>query len=195
MVTCDGKEKVLSSKNVLLWSFQKIRYLIKRYAQLNRLLVGSGQITLNIELQKDDRTVCCSHTVVSLCMQKTLLVVSQKKGKENKGNKCTRKKCCHGSKIFNQNTLFHQRLIDMNNMHGASHPPTRTTTWYPPKNMYIYMTPDTWHVTPDMWHLTRDTWHMTHDTWHMTYDIWHVTIDMWQMVRGENCLKTPAPLL
>ena len=26
--------------------------------------MGSGQIPLNIELQQDDRTVCCSHTVV-----------------------------------------------------------------------------------------------------------------------------------
>ena len=64
MVTCDEKEKVLSSKNVLLWIFFKIRYSIWRYAELNRLLVGSGQIPLNIELQQDDRTVCCSHTVV-----------------------------------------------------------------------------------------------------------------------------------
>ena len=35
-----------------------------RYAEYNRLLVGSGQIPLNIELKQDDRTVCCSHTVV-----------------------------------------------------------------------------------------------------------------------------------
>ena len=64
MVTCDKQEKVLSSQNVLLWILIKIRYLIWRYAELNRLLVGSGQIPLNIELQQDDRTVCCSHTVV-----------------------------------------------------------------------------------------------------------------------------------
>ena len=31
---------------------------------LSRLLVGSGQIPLNIELQQDDHTVCCSQTVV-----------------------------------------------------------------------------------------------------------------------------------
>ena len=35
------------------------------YAELNRFLVGSGQIPLNIELKQDDSTVCCSHTVVS----------------------------------------------------------------------------------------------------------------------------------
>ena len=45
--------------------FFKIRYLIWRYAELNRLLVGFGQIPLNIELQQDDRTVCCRDTVVS----------------------------------------------------------------------------------------------------------------------------------
>ena len=66
MVTCDKQEKVSSSQNVLLWIFLKIRYLIWRYAELNRLLVGSGQIPLNIELQQDDHTVCCSHTVVVL---------------------------------------------------------------------------------------------------------------------------------
>ena len=33
-----------------------------KYVELNRLLVGSGLISLNIELQKDDRTVCCGHT-------------------------------------------------------------------------------------------------------------------------------------
>ena len=38
----------------------KIRYLIWRYAELNRLLVGSGLIQLNIELQQEDRTVCLS---------------------------------------------------------------------------------------------------------------------------------------
>ena len=64
MVTCEEQEKVLSNQNVLLWIFLKIRYLICRYAELNRLLVGSGQILLNIKLQQDDRTVCCSHTVV-----------------------------------------------------------------------------------------------------------------------------------
>ena len=34
------------------------------YAELNRFLVGSGQIPLNTELKQDNRTVCCSHTVV-----------------------------------------------------------------------------------------------------------------------------------
>ena len=35
------------------------------YAELNRLLVSLGQIPLYIELQQDNRTVCCSHTVVA----------------------------------------------------------------------------------------------------------------------------------
>ena len=64
MVTCDEKIKVLSSHNVLLWIFLKIWHLIWRYAELNRFLVGLGQIPLNIELKQDDYTVCCSHTVV-----------------------------------------------------------------------------------------------------------------------------------
>ena len=64
MVTCDEQEKVSSSQNVLLSIFLKIRNFILRYGELNRLLVGLGQIPLNIELQQDDRTVWCSHTVV-----------------------------------------------------------------------------------------------------------------------------------
>ena len=64
MVTCDEKIKVMSSQNLLLWIFLEIRYLIWRYAELNRLLVGSGQIPLNIELKQDDYTVCCIHSVV-----------------------------------------------------------------------------------------------------------------------------------
>ena len=64
MVTCDQQEKVFSSQKVLLWIVQEIRNLLWRYAELNRLLVGTGQIPLNIELQQDDRTVCCSHKVV-----------------------------------------------------------------------------------------------------------------------------------
>ena len=65
MVTCDQQEKVLSNQNVLLWIFLEIRYLIWRYAELNRLLVGSSLIPLNIELEQDDRTVCCNHKIVS----------------------------------------------------------------------------------------------------------------------------------
>ena len=34
------------------------------YAELNRLLVGPGLIQLNIEIQQDDRTVCCGHNAV-----------------------------------------------------------------------------------------------------------------------------------
>ena len=64
MVTCDEKEKVLSIQNVLLWIFLEITYLIWRYTELNRLSVGLGPITLNIELQQDDRTVCCAHKIV-----------------------------------------------------------------------------------------------------------------------------------
>ena len=64
MVTCDQQEKVSSSQKVLLYIFQEIRYLISRYAALKCLLVGPGLIPLNIELQQDDRTVCCGHTDV-----------------------------------------------------------------------------------------------------------------------------------
>ena len=35
-----------------------------KVSELNHLLVGSGQIPLNIEVKQDDYTVCCSHTVV-----------------------------------------------------------------------------------------------------------------------------------
>ena len=51
-------------ENFMASGSQSETYLIWRYAELNRLLVGSGQIPLNIELQQDDRNVCCSHTVV-----------------------------------------------------------------------------------------------------------------------------------
>ena len=64
MVTRDRQEKVLSSHKVLLWIFLKTRYLVWRYAELNRLLVGSGLIPLNIKLQQDDRTICCGRTDV-----------------------------------------------------------------------------------------------------------------------------------
>ena len=37
MVTCDQQEKVSFSQNVLLWIFLQIRYLIWKYAELNRL--------------------------------------------------------------------------------------------------------------------------------------------------------------
>ena len=65
MVTCDEKIKVLFSQNVLLWIFLEIRYVIWRYTELNPLLVGSGQIPLNIKLKQDDYTVCCIHSVVA----------------------------------------------------------------------------------------------------------------------------------
>ena len=64
MVTCDEQEKVLSSQKVLLWIFLQIRNFIWRYAELNRLLVASGLIPLNIELQQDNHTVCCGHNTV-----------------------------------------------------------------------------------------------------------------------------------
>ena len=35
------------------------------YAELNRLLVGSGLIPFNIELQQEDRTVCCGRNTVN----------------------------------------------------------------------------------------------------------------------------------
>ena len=68
MVTCDQKEKVLSSPNVLLWIFLEIIYLIWRYAELNRLFVGSSLIPLNIKLEQDDRTVCCNHKIVHMAV-------------------------------------------------------------------------------------------------------------------------------
>ena len=71
MVICDWQEKVLSSQNVLLWIFLEIRYLIWRYAELNRLLVGTGLISLNIELKQDDCTVCCGYTDVGSMISKT----------------------------------------------------------------------------------------------------------------------------
>ena len=64
MVTCNQQEKVSSSQKVLLLIFLEKRKLFWRYAEINRLLVGTGQIPLNIELQQDDRTVCCSHKIV-----------------------------------------------------------------------------------------------------------------------------------
>ena len=71
MVSCDQQENVLYSQKVLLWIFLQIRNLIWRYAELNRLLVGSGLIQLNIGLQQEDRTVCCGHNTVTslqLCL-------------------------------------------------------------------------------------------------------------------------------
>ena len=54
-----------SSKNVLLWIFLEIKKIILRYAEMNRLLVGSSLIPLNIELKQDDCTVCCNHEIVT----------------------------------------------------------------------------------------------------------------------------------
>ena len=64
MVTCDQQKKVPSSQKVLLWIFLEVRYSIWRFAELNRLLVGTSLIQLNIKLQQDDRTVCCAHKIV-----------------------------------------------------------------------------------------------------------------------------------
>ena len=66
MVTCDQQENFLSSQKVLLWIFLQKRNLIWRYAKLNGLLVASGLIPLNIELQQDDRTICGSHNTVAI---------------------------------------------------------------------------------------------------------------------------------
>ena len=65
MVTCDQQEKVLSSQKVLLQIFLQIRNLLWGYAELNRLGVGCDVIPLNIELQQDDRNVCCGHKIVA----------------------------------------------------------------------------------------------------------------------------------
>ena len=64
MVTCDQQEKILSNQNVLAWIFLQIRNKFWRHFELNCLLVGSGKILLNIELQQGDRTVCCGHKTV-----------------------------------------------------------------------------------------------------------------------------------
>ena len=64
MVTCDQEEKGLASEKVLLWIFLQIINKIWRYAELNSLWVGIGLIPLNIELQLDNRTVCCGHQIV-----------------------------------------------------------------------------------------------------------------------------------
>ena len=45
--------------------FSKNTIFIQRHAELNRLLVGSGLIPLNTELQQDDRAVCCGHNTVT----------------------------------------------------------------------------------------------------------------------------------
>ena len=58
MVTCDQQEKVLSRQKLLLWIILQIINLIWRYDELNRLLVGSCGIPLNLKLQQDDHTVC-----------------------------------------------------------------------------------------------------------------------------------------
>ena len=59
-----NKKKVCIVKMYYCEFFLEIRYLIWRYAELNRLLVGSSLIPLNIELKQDDRTVCCNHKIV-----------------------------------------------------------------------------------------------------------------------------------
>ena len=64
MVTFDLQEKVLSRQNVLLCVFIEIGYLIFRYSELNRLLVGSSLIPLNIDLEQDNHTVCCNRKIV-----------------------------------------------------------------------------------------------------------------------------------
>ena len=66
-----NRKKVLSSQNVLLWYFWEKIYLIWRYADLNRLLVGSSLIPLNIKLKQDNRTVCCNHKIVAAKASKT----------------------------------------------------------------------------------------------------------------------------
>ena len=64
MVTCNHQEKVSSSQKVYCEFFYK-KNLIWRYAELNCLLVGFDLIPLNLELQQDDRTVCCGHNTVN----------------------------------------------------------------------------------------------------------------------------------
>ena len=70
MVTCDEQEKVSSSQKALLWIFLEKRNLFLRYAELNRLLVGTGLILLNIELQQDDHNVCFAHKIVAYYLAK-----------------------------------------------------------------------------------------------------------------------------
>ena len=77
MVTCDQQEKVLSSQKVILWIFLEIRNLFWRYAELNRFLVGTDLILLNIELQQDDRTVCCAHRIVWVSPFLQIFIISK----------------------------------------------------------------------------------------------------------------------
>ena len=46
------------------------------YAELDRFLVGSGLISLNIELKQDNRTVCCGHKDVNCELLCTALLSS-----------------------------------------------------------------------------------------------------------------------
>ena len=64
MVTCDQQEKVAYGPKVSLENFLQIRNSFWRYAELNRLWVGWSEIPFLWELQQDDRTVCCGHTIV-----------------------------------------------------------------------------------------------------------------------------------
>ena len=86
MVTCNQKEKVLSSQSVLLWIFLQKWNLFWRYAESNRLWVGCFLIQLNIELQQDDRTFCCGHKIVAYVRhwipQPTWIVAPIPKGTE-----------------------------------------------------------------------------------------------------------------
>ena len=63
-MTCDQQEKVAFSPKVSLENFLQITNEFWRCAELNRLLVGSSEIPILLELQQDDLTVCCSHTNV-----------------------------------------------------------------------------------------------------------------------------------
>ena len=37
------------------------------------------------------------------------------------------------------------------------------------RDIFFFMTLDTWYVTTDTWHVTRDTWHMTWNRGHVTH--------------------------
>ena len=58
MVTCDQQVKVADSPKVSLKKILEITNSVWRYAELNRLLVGSSEIPILWELQQDDLTVC-----------------------------------------------------------------------------------------------------------------------------------------
>ena len=113
MVSCDQQEKVSSIQNVLPWIFLEIRYFIWRYAVINRLLVGSSLIPLNIKLEQDDRTDCCNQKIVmhKVLLPRTCLVFTLPESEHN--FQTIQKVQSHGSgnKLFMLNTLLTHKIL------------------------------------------------------------------------------------